>query len=106
VGPSLAGFAAVGGLLGETRDVAEFFVVRSWRRRGIGTRAALGLIARFPGMWRIAFQEENPTAARFWRDVVRTVLGARYDQERRTVPDRPEVAPDVWTSFETAAPRG
>ena len=55
------------------RAVAEFFVLRKYRRIGVGTRAAHGMFQRFPGRWEVAVAGYNTVALRFWRDVVRTL---------------------------------
>lgn len=96
-----AGFVLLKGLgEGQVRALGEFFVVRRVRRRGVGREAALQALARHPGTWEIAFQEENPAAARFWRRVAREVAGDAWTEERRPVPDKPWIPPDVWLTLE------
>jgi predicted acetyltransferase len=46
--------------------VAEFFVVRGARRRGVGTRAAHAVFGRFPGAWEVRVRKENVAAMAFW----------------------------------------
>jgi predicted acetyltransferase len=46
--------------------MAEFFVMRPYRRQGFGTAAALSLIGDYPGLWHIGVIERNEPAARFW----------------------------------------
>lgn len=96
---ALAGFALVRGVVTPPRILGEFFVARSVRRRGVGQAAVAELLRRHPGEWEIAFQEHNPAAARFWRGVVREVLGVDPVEERRPVPGKPHLPPDVWLSF-------
>jgi predicted acetyltransferase len=66
----LAGFALVHA--GEPHDMAEFFVVRKYRRAGVGTQAATAVFARFPGGWQVRQQRANTTATAFWRRAVPT----------------------------------
>jgi len=47
----LAGLALV--QAGAPHDMSEFFVMRRYRRRGVGRRAALALFTRFPGEWQV-----------------------------------------------------
>jgi predicted acetyltransferase len=95
-GASPVGFALVSHLTSWPRLMSEFFIVRGLRRHGVG-RAAVGeLFALHPGMWEIPFQEDNVAAARFWRRVAASVDGDGFHEERRPVPDKPEVPPDVW----------
>jgi predicted acetyltransferase len=47
-------------------DMAEFFVLRGYRRRGIGMQAAHSLWKRFPGLWEVRVMQSNVTAHPFW----------------------------------------
>lgn len=50
--------------------VAEFFVMKAFRRRGVGTRAAKELFSRFPGRWEIAQEPDNYGGQDFWRKLI------------------------------------
>jgi predicted acetyltransferase len=56
-------------------DVAEFFILRRYRRRGIGTQAAHRVWGRFPGRWQIRVMEENRPARRFWTNAIAGFCG-------------------------------
>jgi len=58
------------------RAVAEFFVLRKYRRAGVGTRAAHAVFRRHPGRWEVAVAAYNPAALRFWRQVALDLPGA------------------------------
>lgn len=81
-----AGFALVSSFsyFGVTRqDVyafAEFFVMRKYRRRGVGSRMARALFKRFPGRWEIAEMPENIAAQAFWRRVIGEFTSGRYEE--------------------------
>jgi predicted acetyltransferase len=49
--------------------VAEFFVLRKYRRARVGTRAALFIFGRYPGQWEVPVAWYNPPALAFWRSV-------------------------------------
>jgi predicted acetyltransferase len=49
------------------RFMAEFFVLRPYRRRGVAREAAGAIVARHPGPWHVGVIERNETAAAFWR---------------------------------------
>jgi predicted acetyltransferase len=51
--------------------VAEFFVLRKYRRARVGTRAALLIFRRYPGQWEVPVAWYNPPALAFWRGVAR-----------------------------------
>jgi predicted acetyltransferase len=72
----VAGFALVGGQtrseLGADACVDEFFVLRTFRRQGIGRRAAHALFERLTGQWEVGVVRRNTGATAFWRTAVRT----------------------------------
>ncbi len=61
-------------------SMAEFFIARSWRRRGIGAQAVRLILDRFTGRWLISELLRNDTAVRFWRRVVGTYTGGAYQE--------------------------
>jgi 8-oxo-dGTP pyrophosphatase MutT (NUDIX family)/predicted acetyltransferase len=89
------GFALVRGLQGEARVMGEFFVVRSARGAGHARAFAEHVVHAHPGPWEIAFQDDNATAARFWRRLGAEVL-ADVTEEARPVPDKPYLPADRW----------
>lgn len=63
-----AGFALV--RAGTPHDMAEFFVMRKYRRTGVGQGAARALFAMFPGAWQVRQEGANVASTRFWRDAI------------------------------------
>lgn len=61
--------------------MAEFFIARSERRRGIGQTAVQIIFNRFAGRWEINEYLRNPAAVNFWRRVVAAHTHGDY-QER------------------------
>jgi len=51
-------------------DMAEFFVMRKYRREGVGREAARLVFAAFPGTWEVRQREANTGATRFWRAAI------------------------------------
>lgn len=100
------GLAFVRSLAGPVRVLNTFFVVRGVRRSGVGLRAVREVVHRHPGSWEVAFQDGNPAAVRFWRRVAGEIAGDEWTEERRPVPGKPDVPPDVWISFSVPAARG
>jgi predicted acetyltransferase len=84
-GGRLAGFALVHRLNrpgGEPSwGMAEFFVLRRYRRRGLGRRAARDLFDRFPGRWEVGELRANAGAVAFWRRVIDEYTGGRFSEE-------------------------
>ena len=56
-------------------DMAEFFVLRGYRRRGIGIQAAHRVWKQFPGQWEVRVMESNLLARRFWASAISTFTG-------------------------------
>lgn len=54
------------------RNVAEFFIVRKYRGRGVGQVAAEILFSRQPGSWEVAVARSNTRALQFWRRIIRS----------------------------------
>jgi predicted acetyltransferase len=85
VGGKLAGFALVhqrSRLTGAegTHDMAEFFVLRRYRRQGVGEQAARALFARFRGPWEIRERAANVPAIAFWRRVIERHTEGRFQE--------------------------
>jgi predicted acetyltransferase len=98
-GQLLAGFAFVtrGSPLSDDPnvfDVAEFFVVRRYRRCGVGRRAAILLWNRFAARWIVRVFEENHQGCQFWASVVTEYTNGVFLETRRSEGQR------VWRVFE------
>lgn len=61
-------------------DVAEFFVLRKYRRRGVGAALARQLFDLFPGRWEVRQLLANEAATHFWRSVIGGYTQGRYEQ--------------------------
>jgi predicted acetyltransferase len=72
----LAGFALINRLsrtgLAVDHNMAEFFVVRKHRRRGVGRAAAAEIFSRYRGRWELAMARRNVAALAFWREVIKS----------------------------------
>jgi len=56
----------------------EFFVLRKYRRRGVGEWAAVWLFNQYPGTWEVGEVPENVEAQQFWRTVIDHYTGGQY----------------------------
>lgn len=73
----LAGFCLVNdrthsGLVAQ-RNMAEFFILRKHRGRGVSQAAAGIIFSHHPGSWEVAVARQNARACAFWR---RTIQGS------------------------------
>ncbi len=80
----LAGFVFVcrGSEISDDQDIwdmAEFFVVRSYRRLGIGMRVAHEIWKQFPGRWEVRVTGRNPNAKKFWGRAIGEFMSKTID---------------------------
>lgn len=93
VGASIAGFALVGSAahwlsdIG-AHDVHEFFVLRKFRRHGVGKQMATLVWNEHPGEWLVRVLEANAPAVLFWRTAISGCSAGLYEEERRTAEGR------------------
>ncbi len=65
-----------------TKSVAEFFVMRKYRRQGIGKTVAVKVFDKFPGKWEVVQHRDNQPAKIFWEEVIFEYTGGNYRQEK------------------------
>jgi predicted acetyltransferase len=56
-------------------DMAEFFILRGYRKHGIGTQVAHQVWKQFPGRWEVRVMESNLLAFRFWANAISKFTG-------------------------------
>lgn len=93
VGGSIGGFALIGSAvewLGDigAHDMHEFFVIRRFRRSGVGQRMASRLWSQYPGEWLVRVVESNAQAVLFWRSAISKHSRGSYKEEGRTLEGR------------------
>ncbi len=84
---TLIGFALINrwSVLDRSLDhaMAEFFILRKYRRMGVGSRAANLIFHSFPGRWEVAVAHNNAPALAFWhRAIPAAIQGAVEECER------------------------
>jgi predicted acetyltransferase len=105
VGDSIAGFATIGpgthwlGDIG-AHDVHEFFVLRKFRRHGVGRNMARFLWNEHPGEWLVRVLEANAPAIAFWRREISIYSPDSCAEEEHIVNGRP------WKYFRFVSNRG
>jgi len=56
-------------------DMAEFFVLRRYLKRGIGAAGAHAIWSRFPGKWEVRVMQSNQAATTFWQQAINKFTG-------------------------------
>jgi len=93
IGHSIAGFALIRSgseWLGDigAHDVQEFFVMRRFRRRGIGKRMATLVWNEHPGEWLVRVLEVNAPAIVFWKAAISDFSMGSYQESQRVIDKR------------------
>lgn len=65
---------------GNTHAIVEFFVVRKYRRRGVGRKAAMDIMSQCPAKWEVRVIQENRAAQEFWELLLTTAWPASYQR--------------------------
>ena len=86
-GARIAGFALVRDAMEEPapppHSIAEFFVLRRYRRRGIGTEAAGQIIRSLPpGRWVVRQALASRPARAFWRGAARELTSGAFRERQ------------------------
>lgn len=63
-------------------SMAEFFIMRKYRRLGAGRQAAAALFDEFSGIWKVAQTEANKPAQAFWRKTIESYTNNSYREIR------------------------
>lgn len=63
-----------------TRWMTQFFVLRKYRRRGVGDALARQVFAALPGRWQVGQMMGNLPAQAFWRRVIGEVTAGQFDE--------------------------
>lgn len=87
----IAGFALVGldvpkaymklSAAEKTNTIGDFFIMRKFRRKGVGKEVAYSLFQRFSGTWEVRQTMANKPAYAFWKRVISAYKGEGAYQE-------------------------
>ena len=86
VGGRVAGFVLVrelersGQSAEPLHEIAEMFILRKFRRRGVGRAVARRVFDMFPGRWRVQEAEPNTVAQVFWRSVIAEYTRGHFEE--------------------------
>ena len=62
----------------DAKSIAEFFVLRKYRRQGVGRIAAERIFDRFPGYWEVIQHQNNLHSILFWESVIGRYTAGNY----------------------------
>lgn len=83
VNGKLAGFVMVCGFCYVSKEpdtlcMSEFFVMKKYRRQGIGKYAAKEVLKKHPGKWELTVHPNNSISHNFWNQVVTELTNGDY----------------------------
>lgn len=102
-GGQWAGFALISDRVdaahhaGPGHNVDEFFVMRCFRRQGIGAALARRVFDAYPGYWQITQLGPNRGAVAFWQRTVEAYTGGRF----RSFETQEHGMPLHWQTFDS-----
>ena len=67
-----------------THEISEFFVLRKFRRQGVGEQAARMAFDLAPGPWELSQLASNVVAQAFWRAVIGRYTGGKFTDTEET----------------------
>jgi predicted acetyltransferase len=79
----LAGFVMVNRKTYLTRSewaISEFFIMRKYRRQGVGKDVAFSIFDQFHGKWEVHEIESNVPSQLFWRKVISEYTHGKYSE--------------------------
>ena len=81
----LAGFILVNKYSGDNiksidYSIAEFFVLKKYRRSGVGRISAVDVFSRFHGLWEVKELSKNRNSHVFWRKVIGEYTSNNYQE--------------------------
>jgi predicted acetyltransferase len=74
-------------------DVHEFFVLRAFRRRGMGLEAAHKIWRMFPGSWEVRVMNSNASALGFWQRAISVFTASTAEPAHLGIAGKP------WSLF-------
>ena len=75
----LAGFV----LINQTEPIqriGQFFVMRKYRQKGVGEKAATQSFEAFPGKWNVGVISTNTGAIKFWRKIISRYTQCKFEE--------------------------
>lgn len=99
VSGELAGFAIVDDNGSDPEvdfNMAQFFVHRKFKGRGVGTHAATTCFHQYKGLWNVMVLPGNRGAHEFWNPVIAAFTNVAFDERRRRIPHLGNSEQDVF----------
>ncbi len=80
------------------KDIAEFYIIPSMRRKEIGTQFAYAIFNKYPGLWQARQIKGADHAVKFWRNVISAYTKNNYKEQTIQDPHWGTVTRQIFTS--------
>lgn len=60
-------------------DISEFFIMKKYKRQGLGTKVAINIWTQFKGSWQVRVLIENDIACTFWLQAIKNFISVEPD---------------------------
>lgn len=77
----------------EIYDISEFFVMRKYKRKHIGTKVAIKIWKKFKGHWQVRVLKENKIAHGFWMKTIEKFTG------KMPVGNEMKIKNEIWMVY-------
>lgn len=77
----------------EVYDVSEFFIMKKYKRKKIGTRVAFKIWEMFKGHWQVRVLVENKIACSFWLNTIEKFTAKKISGIEKKIKD------DIWMVY-------
>lgn len=85
LGEKPAGFA-IRGIVDGRSDIAEFYILPCYRKKGLGKILAFAIFDSFPGPWQIRQIPTAKDAIIFWRATIQEYMNGNYKEDQISDP--------------------
>jgi [ribosomal protein S5]-alanine N-acetyltransferase len=88
LGEEMAGFVIVDKRGSDPKvdfNMAQFFILRRFKGKGLGTEVAFQCFDRFKGTWEVMTMPRNAGAHEFWKKVVEKYTNGQFEEYTRCV---------------------
>lgn len=70
-------------------SIAEFFIMKKYRKLGVGKEIAKMIFDTFKGEWKVAQIEKNVPAQHFWRNIISEYTSGHFEEIKEPEWDGP-----------------
>jgi predicted acetyltransferase len=68
----------------DTRSISEFYIMRKYRRQGVGKIVAFEIFEKSPGKWEVFQHQKNEPSQKFWEVVIGAYTQGNYHKTQVT----------------------